>query len=224
MIDAAAVVDFKIAKGAVERAVCRRLRLLARQVPAEQAIVEIGAFKGRTTGFLALGAEEGNGATVTVVDPWDLRPAASWPKDYFDKAVVPEYGELSTFHAWRDHMARCGIEAKGRGRAPVEYRKGYAVQVGARWSGPIGLLWHDAEHTAEAVAADLEVWARHVVPGGWVALHDAGNPNFGVIEGARKVLGNSSWAWGSRELLLWHSKSAKARPDRRGALFVRRLA
>ncbi len=218
MIDAAAVTDFAIAKGAVEKAVCRRLRVLARAVPAEQRIVEVGAFKGRTTGWLALGASEGEGAVVTTVDPWDMRPLNSWPEGYFDTAVIGEYGKRETFDAFKDHMTRCGIDAKGRGAAQVEIRKGYATQVGDRWRKPIGLLWHDAEHTVEAVAADLEVWAQHVVPGGWVALHDAGNAHFGVVEGAAKVLGNRSWDWKRRELVRW-----RKHPDRRGALFVRRV-
>jgi len=217
VIDAVAVTDPKVAKGAVERAVCRRLRVLAQAVAADHRIVELGAFKGRTTGWLALGAEEGNGAVVTTVDPWELRPLSSWPDGYFDLKVIGEYGQRATYDAFREHMTRCGIDAKGRGAAQVEIRKGYAATVGERWSSPIGLLWHDAEHTAEAVAADLEVWAPHVVPGGWVVLHDAGNPNFGVVEGAAKVLDNMHWNWRGRRLLRW-----KKRPDRRGALFVRR--
>lgn len=218
MINAQAVTDPKVAKGAVERAVCRRLRQLAREVPKDRRIVEIGAFKGRTTGWLALGAEEGHGAVVTTVDPWDMRPLNSWPDGYFDLKVIGEYGKIETYDAFREHMRECNIDAKGRGTAQVEVRKGYAVQVGERWNKPIGLLWHDAEHTTEAVAADLDVWAQHVQPGGWIALHDAGNPNFGVVEGAAKVLDNRSWDWRRRELLRW-----KKKPYRRGALFVRRV-
>lgn len=217
MIDAAAVQDFAIAVGAVERAVCRRLQQLARLVPAEQAIVELGTHKGRTAGFLALGAEKGRGATVTVVDPWELRAFDSWPEGYFRPSVIEDYGKASTYDAFRAHMVRCGIDAKARGRAQVEIRKGFAANVGARWEKPVGLLWHDAEHTAEAVAEDLAVWAPHVVPGGWIVLHDAGNPGFGVEEGASKVLDAPGWDWAGRELLRW-----RKRPSERGALFVRR--
>src|SRR5690606_15270126 len=71
MLNVHAITDQKIAVGLVENPCCFRLREYAAKVPADQAIVELGAFKGRTTGWLALGASEGNGAVVHSVDPWD---------------------------------------------------------------------------------------------------------------------------------------------------------
>src|SRR5690606_27245307 len=44
----------------------------AARVPAEQAIVEIGVYRARTTCWLASGAQSGHGAHVWGVDPWDL--------------------------------------------------------------------------------------------------------------------------------------------------------
>src|SRR5690606_41792884 len=58
--------------GLVELAVCQRLRALAAQVPADAAIVGLGAYQGRATGWLLLGASEGQGAHVPTVDPRTL--------------------------------------------------------------------------------------------------------------------------------------------------------
>lgn len=48
------------------------LRELAMGVPADQAIVEIGTYRGKSACYLADGAAAGNGAHVWTVDPHDL--------------------------------------------------------------------------------------------------------------------------------------------------------
>lgn len=58
--------------GLVGRPTAERLAGIAADVPADQAIVEIGVFMARTTTFLAAGAQSGNGAHVYGVDPWTL--------------------------------------------------------------------------------------------------------------------------------------------------------
>jgi len=201
--------------GLTERAACRRLRRLAAQVPAGQTIVELGAYKGRTTAWLALGASEGDGATVVSVDPWDLRADDDWPAGYAQ--VEPAYAtgvysQSGTFTAYRDHLRACGALMR------VWTVRGFAAEVGHGWQGqPVGLLWHDAEHTADAVADDLTAWLPHLAPGAVVALHDAGNPLMGVMAGAKRVLNNPDFDWRHRKLYRWRKD-----PTRRGMLVVRK--
>lgn len=212
MVNEAAVVA---GKGLTERAACRRLRAFAAQVPAGQTIVELGAYMGRTTAWLALGASVGEGATVVSVDPWDLRSQDDWPAGY--AAVEPAYasgiyGKSETFTAHRDHLKACGALMR------VWTVRGFAADVGHGWKGqPVGLLWHDAEHTADAVAEDLTAWLPHLAPGAVVALHDAGNPRMGVVAGAERVLNTPEFDWDGRELHLWRKD-----PKRRGMLVVRK--
>lgn len=199
--------------GQVERSVCRRLRALAAGVPADQAIIEIGAYRGRSTGYLVLGAQEGNRAHVTTIDPWTLRPLSSWPEGYFDVDVIGKYSEKESYDAFKAHMERIGAT-----RDMFTVKRGYGANAAAKWEGPkVGLLWHDAEHTADAVETDLAAWLPHLADTATVVLHDAGNPHFGVVEGAGRVLDVDGWDWEGREVARWHVKSEK-----RGALYVRR--
>lgn len=46
----------------------------------------------------------------------------------------------------------------------------------------ISLLFIDADHSYDAVVADLAAWLPHVVEGGVVALHDASTPDCGVAK------------------------------------------
>jgi hypothetical protein len=93
-----------------------------------------------------------------------------------------------------------------------------ATAAASRWAGPpVGLLFHDAEHSAKAVARDIYLGKGLVAPGGVVVLHDAGNPQMGVVEGAKQVLDNQAWAWKTRQLFRWGRA-----PLRRGVLIVRK--
>lgn len=190
--------------GLTELAACQRLRSLAAAVPADQAIVELGAYAGRTTGWLLLGAQDGYSAPVVSVDPWGERT------DGYDR-YSGRYIEAERLHA--EHMTRIGA-------TPEQHTavRGRAVDVGTGWvSPPVGLLWHDAEHSADAVEADLRAWLPHLSPTAVVVLHDAANPRCGVVEGAGRVLDTPGWDWPG-ELLRWQRK-----PDKRGALIVRRV-
>lgn len=218
MVNEQIVTDHKVARGSVEKSVCSLLRSLASSVPSDRKIVELGSFRGRSTGYLALGASEGEGAQVVAVDPWDLRSVDAWPEDYPDKHVASgTYREArADFEA---HLAAAGIRTAVRGSAPVLARRGYAAGVGKSWSQgqTVGLLFHDAEHSADAVEADLRAWEPHLTDDAVVVLHDAGNPGFAVEEGAQRVLDAPGWDWSGRELRRW-----RKHPERRGALVVRR--
>jgi hypothetical protein len=188
--------------GQVERSVCELLRRRAARVPSGQAIVELGAYLGRSTGWLLLGAQEGHQPHVTTVDPWE-----QYGGDYY----TPERGYLPARGGFERHMTRLGTTPAAHTVMQTD-----AVGAAMRWTGPqVGLLWHDAEHSAEAVARDLYAWKPLVAPGGVIILHDAGNPDMGVEAGAQKVLDNAAWDWPGRRLIRW-----RRRPDRRGVLIV----
>lgn len=202
--------------GLVELAVCQRLRALAAQVPADEAIVELGAYQGRATGWLLLGASEGQGAHVTTVDPWTLyKPRQDTPEEL---SVL--YGRAETYAVFKQHM-----DAIGATPDRLTVKRGYAHTIGRKWvGGPVGLLWHDAEHSADAVARDLEAWLPHLSEGAVVVLHDAGNPEYGVVEGALRVLGDG-WQFEDEDGRLHDEPQVirwRKNPQRRGMLVARR--
>jgi predicted O-methyltransferase YrrM len=51
-------------------------------------------------------------------------------------------------------------------------RVGASAKIGSDWQGPIRLLFIDGDHSYEATRADVEIWSKHVAPGGLMALHD----------------------------------------------------
>lgn len=210
MLDADAILDQKRSPGLIENPARDVLVELAALVPADQAIVELGAFKGRSTGHLALGASRGHGARVHAFDPWE---DGYMPDGYESLAKAHgEYLHSETREAFEAHMVETGAGEY------VTAHQATAVEGAKAWEGPeVGLLWHDALHRPEDVAADLRAWLPHMAAEAVIVLHDAGDPRFGVEEGARRVLGRRrGWDWAGREIRLWPK-----RPDRRGFLIVR---
>lgn len=202
----------KAMRGVTERSACRRLAELARNVLPHQAIVELGAFQGRTTGWLVHGAQTGRGAHVTAVDPWDALPDDAVSEEY--SRVEPHYATgvyAEAFGPWWSHARSARVLPNA---TPL---RASALEAAAVWVQPVGLLFHDAVHTADAVEADLRAWAPFVAKGGAIACHDIGQAAYGVEEGAARVLDTDGWDWAGRERILW-----KRDPSRRGLMVVHR--
>jgi hypothetical protein len=211
-----AIQSQKIALGFVEVPACERLRALAAQVPADQAIVELGAYKGRSTGWLALGASEGNGARIVSIDCWDLRPAEDWPAG--SPAYTQAYSDPATEAAYQAHLDLTGI------RPQVTTVKGFGLDFAKDWKSEglpkVGLLWHDAAHHYDEVLADLKAWIPLMANDAVIVLHDAGNPNYGVVSAAEAAFkSRKRWDWAGRQIDLWPKQ-----PTKRGTLTVRTKA
>lgn len=109
-----------------------RLAHLAAQVPADQAVVDIGAAGGKTTVFLASGAKAGERPPVHAIDDWDtdglelfetqVRGARVWSQVTAHPASEPWDGPpvgllviadatLDTLTAWLPHVAPGGTVA-----------------------------------------------------------------------------------------------------------------
>lgn len=160
--------------GLIPHEVGIELAKLASTVPSHRAIVEIGSYKGKSTTYLALGSQAGNGAKVWAVDPWDLpgnepgRPSLGFTN--------PEVRV-----AFEQQLENAGV------RSMVTAVQAFSVDAAADWkkSKKIGLLFVDGDHTAEAITADLEAWTPYLGSGAVVAFDDLDTPK---NPGVRKVI------------------------------------
>ena len=55
----------------------------------------------------------------------------------------------------------------------VDVHQGGAEQVAARWSTPIDLLFLDGDQSPAGARAGYLAWARHLRPGGVIAVHNS---------------------------------------------------
>lgn len=131
---------------------------LAKLVPEDLAIVEVGSFKGKSTAYLAQGGKDGFGARVFAVDPWDL-PGTVYGKHGYNTPIVRESFErqLKSVRLW----------------SRVTPVQAFSVDAAREWDGPpIGLLFIDGDHTESGVRADLAAWMPHLVEGAVLAFDD----------------------------------------------------
>lgn len=178
---------------------------LALAVVAERAcltgfssIVEVGAYCGRSTLYLASGIAKALslGAPPALIFSVDHHHGseenqAGW-EHHDDTLVDPATGRLDTLPVWRR-----AIEAAGAEDLAVAV-VGDSAAVAARWNVAAGLVFIDGGHSEEQAWADYRGWAPLVCDGGWLSIHDVfvnpadgGRPPFEIY---RRALSSGEFA------------------------------
>lgn len=134
-----------------------RLATIAADVMPDQAIVEIGSYRGRSSSVMAAAARFGNGARVTAIDLWPQPNQHERDLDHADR----QRGALEAFTAT--------MEAQGW---PVTPLRAHSVNIADSWIQPVGLAFIDGDHSYAAVAHDYHAWGPLVARGGVIAFHD----------------------------------------------------
>lgn len=173
----------KEVRGATPDEIGMVLADFAAGVPADQEIVELGVFQGRTALIMAWGAQQGNGAHVTAIDPWDL------PGNVYD----PPFTDADS-RAWAEYRIReLGYDER------ISLVNAFSHEVAAEWvtgsdligrgNRPVGLLFVDGDHTKEGARLDIEAWAPHLAPGAVIAVDDYHHPDWpGVAEAVDELV------------------------------------
>jgi predicted O-methyltransferase YrrM len=134
---------------------------LAREV-REGCIVEVGAYRGRSTVALGRGSLDGHRVPVFSVEPHEpfigVLGGRFGPPDAgaFHRAMV----ESGCYHVV--HL--------------ISLR---SSQVVGAWTLPVSLLWIDGDHRYEGVRRDFDDWRPHLRPGALVVFDDADKPEIG---------------------------------------------
>lgn len=135
------------------------LALAAAAAPAggaDAVMLEIGSFKGKSAVALA-----------TVAQGLGLPPLVSVDPHTAPSQTDPGLEEGSSYPAFVAAVERAGV------RKWVEAHRETSAQAARSWTRPIRLLWIDGDHTWEGARADFDAFAPFLVPGGFVAVHDA---------------------------------------------------
>lgn len=142
-----------------------RLSSLALEVPADEAIVEVGTYRGRSACWMAA---MGPAAQIFCVDPW----AADWADS------LPIFMANVNQGGWFNRVT------------PL---RGEAVEVARIWVKPVGLLFLDAVHEYEPTLRDFDAWSGFVQPGAYVAFHDDQPMWPGVQQVVTESIASGSW-------------------------------
>lgn len=130
-----------------------RLYIAATIVPINLHVVEVGAWRGRSTIALALARDQIEAACAVI------------SVDHFkgNQEHQPLNWDLKA--EFLANMYRCAVR--------FELKEGGSVEIGKSWDrAPIGLLFIDGSHEYEDVYADILAWEPNVAPGGRIIMHD----------------------------------------------------
>jgi predicted O-methyltransferase YrrM len=166
--------------GLIPREVGEHLLKLASRVPSDQAIVELGSYRGKSTCYLATGARQGNGAHVYAVDAWSEEVSA-WRSKILDRLPSPLYADF-----------RAQISKAGFSDQHVTAVKSLSTMAGDHYEGPpVGLLYIDGDHSKRAAIADLRAWRAHLTDDALVVFDDYAMTNNPGVKVAVEALTES---------------------------------
>jgi predicted O-methyltransferase YrrM len=141
------------------------LLLMAQHGPGIGAVVEIGSYLGRSTCFLAIGAQRAGRPAVVAVDHFEGSPEHQAGESHQSSVLV---AEGTTYNQFLQNLERAKVSDHVK---PV--RSG-SLEAAKNWSGPIRLLFIDGDHSYQSSRDDFGAWSANVESNGLVAFHDVG--------------------------------------------------
>ncbi|SEF81858.1 Predicted O-methyltransferase YrrM [Thermomonospora echinospora] len=154
------------AKGFMPPAEGRALYETALAYGGRGPMLEIGSYCGKSAIYFGAAAREVGTVLVTVDHHHGSEEnQAGW--EHHDPSLVdPLTGRMDTLPTFRRTIGAAGLEDQ------VIAIVGTSRAVAALWHTPLSLLFIDGGHAEDLAQADYEDWARWVMVGGALVIHD----------------------------------------------------
>jgi predicted O-methyltransferase YrrM len=128
--------------------------------------LEIGSYCGKSTIYLGTACKEKDNILYSI-DHHRGSEEQQPGEAYFDPDLFDhETGCIDTFKIFRKTLEKGGLEDSV---VPMVCKSDIAAR---RWATPLGLVFIDGGHSYEAASTDYESWAGHIIPGGFLLIHD----------------------------------------------------
>ncbi len=139
---------------------------LARRASILGPCLEIGSYCGKTASCLGRGCRE-TGGILFSIDHHRGSEEQQPQEAYFDQELLDaSSGLIDTLPFFRRTIQLLELEDTV---VPIVAK---SAVVARKWSTPLGLVLIDGGHTFEAAVADYCCWSPHVIPGGYLLIHD----------------------------------------------------
>ncbi len=143
-----------------------RLYDLAREHALLGPILEVGSYCGTSSVYLGSGVRERGGSLICIDHHRGSEEQQPGWEHHDPELVDPTIGRMDSLPFLRRTLYEAGLEDT------AIVIVGDSARVARFWTVPLGMVFIDGGHSAEAVTADYEAWAPRVVPGGILAIHD----------------------------------------------------
>jgi predicted O-methyltransferase YrrM len=128
--------------------------------------LEIGSYCGKSTIFIGMACRQNNGILFSI-DHHRGSEEQQPGQAYFDPELFdPKLQQVNTFYEFRKTIEKAGI-------ADTVVAMVSRSDVAARcWSTPLSMVFIDGGHTLEAALSDYTCWSPHIMPEGYLLIHD----------------------------------------------------
>jgi hypothetical protein len=160
-----------------------RAREILSRLPENPTVVEIGVFRGRLSRDLL---QQRKDLRLTMVDQWSNHghDGAELKRRYGEIPFYVKYSPERWERIYR-HVVNSNRFAADRINIIRKSSLDAAKDIPDR---SCDLVFIDADHTYEAVKADIQAWRPKVKPGGYLAGHDYDAPKEGGIYGVKRAV------------------------------------
>ena len=153
-------------KGFLDEEEAGLLYRLALEVSKSAPCLEIGSYCGKSAIFLGTACRE-NKTVLFSIDHHTGSEEQQPGQEYFDPDLLDkETGKIDTLRLFRKTIDDFNL---GNAVIPII---GRSDVIGRAWNTPLGLIFIDGSHAYESVLNDYQIWAKHVMPGGYLIFHD----------------------------------------------------
>jgi predicted O-methyltransferase YrrM len=153
-------------KGFLDKAEAKRLYMLALEASKSGPCLEIGSYCGKSAIYLGTACKENN-AVLFSVDHHTGSEVQQPGQEYFDPDLLDkETGKIDTLRLFRKTIDDFDLE---NAVVPI---LGRSEVIGRAWNTQLSLIFIDGSHAYESVLNDYQIWAKHLLSGGYLVFHD----------------------------------------------------
>ena len=128
--------------------------------------LEIGSYCGKSALYLGAGLRE-SGSVLFSIDHHRGSEEHQPGEEYGDDELIdPATGRVDTFRFFRQTLARGDLE-----QTVIPIVSPSEI-VARQWATPLSLVFIDGGHSLAAAQTDYRVWSNHILPGGFLLIHD----------------------------------------------------
>lgn len=144
----------------------RKLYELAYTAARLGPCLEIGSYCGKSTLYLGTACKESKSILFSI-DHHRGSEEHQPGEEYFEPDLFDsKSGKVDTFGNFRNTIEMAALEETV---VPIVCRSDIAARM---WLTPLSLIFVDGGHSRETVSTDYHLWAKHLVPGGYLIFHD----------------------------------------------------
>jgi MMP 1-O-methyltransferase len=153
-------------KGFLDEREADCLYKLALKAGKKGPCLEIGSYCGKSSVYLGMACKESS-TVLFSIDHHTGSEEQQPGEEYFDPELLDkETGKIDTLRHFRKTIFDFGLENI------VIPLIGRSAIIGKVWKTPLSLIFIDGSHAYESVLNDYDIWAKKLIPGGYLLFHD----------------------------------------------------